>query len=312
MKFVLDEEQRGFGRSLDDLLAGSDTPAVARAWASGDSGAGLKLWSRLADLGVNALLVPEDADGLGATPVEMVVAFESLGRHAVPGPWVETAAFLAASGAPDVMAAVVAGEPLTVAVPPHMPRALDADVATSVYVVTDGALHTGQTGGQHESVDPTRRLFDVSPQGDALDADLDRAFDIASLACAAQLLGLGEHLLKASVDYVKQRKQFGRAIGSYQAVKHALADVRIGLDFARPLVYGAAVSPGPREVSAAKVVASDAAYRAARTALQVHGAIGYTAEHDLGLWLLKVRALVGAWGGTASHRDRILQRLVDR
>ena len=164
MRFVLDDEQRGFGRSLDDLLAGSDTPAVARAWASGDSGAGLKLWSRLADLGVNALLVPEDADGLGATPVEMVVAFESLGRHAVPGPWVETAAFLAASGVPDVMAAVVAGEPLTVAVPPHTPRALDADVATSVYVVNDGALHAGETGEQHESVDPTRRLFDVSPR----------------------------------------------------------------------------------------------------------------------------------------------------
>ncbi len=311
MRFVLDDEQRGFGRSLDDLLAGSDTAAVARAWAKGEPDAGLKLWSRLADLGVNALLVPEDADGLGATPVEMVVAFEALGRHAVPGPWVETAALLAACGVPDVTNAVVAGEPLTVAVPPHTPRALDADVATGVYVVSDGALHAGEAGERHESVDPARQLFDVTAQGDTWEADLDRAFDLASLASAAQLLGLGEHLLTASVEYVKQRKQFGRAIGSYQAIKHALADVRIGLDFARPLVYGAAVSPGPREVSAAKVGASDAAYRAARTALQVHGAIGYTAEHDLGLWLLKVRALVGAWGGTAFHRDRILQRLVE-
>ena len=104
MRFVLDDEQRGFARSLDDLLAGADTPAVVRAWASGDADAGLRLWARLADLGVNALLVPEDADGLGATPVEMVVAFEALGRHAVPGPWVETAAFLAACGVPEVAA----------------------------------------------------------------------------------------------------------------------------------------------------------------------------------------------------------------
>jgi alkylation response protein AidB-like acyl-CoA dehydrogenase len=310
MKFVLDDEQRGFGRSLDDLLSGSDTPSVAHAWAKGDSGAGLKLWSRLADLGVNSLLVPDEADGLGASAVEMVIAFEALGRHAVPGPWVETAALLATCGVPDVMAGVVAGEPLTVAMPPYTPRALDADVATGVYVVSDGTLHVAKAGERHESVDPVRRLFGVSVQGDALTADLDRAFDLAALASAAQLLGLGEHLLEASVDYVKQRKQFGRPIGSYQAIKHALADVRIGLDFARPLVYGAAVSPGPRQVSAAKVGASDAAYRAARTALQVHGAIGYTAEHDLGLWLLKVRALVGAWGGTAFHRDRILDSLV--
>jgi alkylation response protein AidB-like acyl-CoA dehydrogenase len=308
MRFLLSEEQRGFARSLDDLLAGAGTPAVARAWGEGDHDAGLKLWSRLADLGVNALLVPEDSDGLGATPVEMVVAFEALGRHAVPGPWVESAAFLATSGVPGA----AAGELLTVAAPPHSPRALDADVAATAYVVVDGTLHGAEVGERHESVDPARRLFELSPVGEPVDADLERAYDLASLACAAQLLGLGEHLLTAAVDYVKQRKQFGRPIGSYQAIKHALADVRIGLDFARPLVYGAAVSPGPREVSAAKVGSSDAAYRAARTALQVHGAIGYTAEHDLGLWLLKVRALVGVWGTTAFHRDRLLSSLLGR
>jgi alkylation response protein AidB-like acyl-CoA dehydrogenase len=312
MNFSLDDEQRGFARSLTDLLAGSDTPAVARGWAAGDTGSGLKLWSRLADLGVNALLVPEEAGGLGAGPVELVVAFEALGRHAVPGPWVETAAFLAVCGVPEVVARVVAGDPLTVAAPPHTPRALDADVAATSYVVSDGVLHEATAGERRESVDPTRRLYDVSPlEATVEDADVHRAVELATLACAAQLLGLGEQLLSSSVDYAKQRKQFGRAVGSYQAVKHALADVRIGLDFARPLVLGAAVSPDERAVSAAKVAASDAAYRAARTALQVHGAIGYTAEHDLSLWMLKVRALVGAWGGTGRHRDRILSSLLE-
>ena len=89
---------------------------------------------------------------------------------------------------------------------------------------------------------------------------------------------------------MKQRKQFGREIGSYQAIKHALADVRIALDFARPLVYGAAL--GEISPSAAKVGGGDAAYLASRTGLQVHGAIGYTAEFDLSIWLTKIRALV--------------------
>ena len=109
------------------------------------------------------------------------------------------------------------------------------------------------------------------------------------------------------MDYVKQRKQYGRTIGSYQAIKHALADVRIALDFARPLVLGAALDADnrSRSASAAKVATADAAYLASRVALQVHGAIGYTAEFDLGLWINRVRALVGAWGGSSYHRGRI-------
>ena len=139
---------------------------------------------------------------------------------------------------------------------------------------------------------------------------------MAALATAAQLLGCGERLLADSVAYVKQRRQFGREIGSYQAIKHRLADVRIALDFARPLLWGAALTAtGPddraaRDVSAAKVACADAAYLASRAALQVHGAVGYTAELDLSLWITKVRALVGAWGTPAYHRARVLESLV--
>ncbi|MFC7502504.1 acyl-CoA dehydrogenase family protein, partial [Nocardioides sp. GCM10030258] len=127
---------------------------------------------------------------------------------------------------------------------------------------------------------------------------------------AAQLLGAGERVLADSVAYVKQRKQFGREIGSYQAIKHQLADVRIALDFARPLVFGAALDPTPRSVSAAKVACGDAAYLASRTGLQVHGAIGYTQEFDLSIWITKIRALVTAWGTPAFHRARILESLL--
>lgn len=289
MRFVLDEDQRDFAAALDSLLAASDTVGVARAWASGDHGPGLRLWARLAELGVTSLAVD-------ATPVEVCLAFEALGRHAVPGPWVESAAYL-----PVALGREVEGI-ATVAVPPHVPYALDADVADAVYV---GDTPVDSVGAMVVSVDRTRRLFEVTGAGETDQG----AFDLAVLATAAQLLGAGERVLADSVTYVKQRKQFGREIGSYQAIKHALADVRIALDFARPLVFGAAL--GEIDASAAKVACADAAYLASRTGLQVHGAIGYTQEFDLSLWLTKIRALVTAWGTPDFHRARLLASLAE-
>ncbi len=288
MRFELTEDQRDLSAALEGLLAGADTVAAARAWADGDHDPGLKLWARLTELGVTMLATE-------ATPVELCVAFEALGRHAVPGPWVESAAFLPTALGHELERMA------TVAVPPHVPLALDADVAEEVYV---GRTLTATVGSMHMSVDRTRRLFEVTGAGPVA---WDDAFDAAVLAVSAQLLGAGERVLTDSVAYAKQRKQFGREIGSYQAIKHALADVRIALDFARPLVYAAAL--GEVSPSAAKVAASDAAYRASRTGLQLHGAIGYTAEFDLSIWLTKIRALVTAWGTPAAHRERLLASL---
>ena len=287
MRFELSEDQRDFAAALEGLLASVDTVGAARAWADGDHDPGLKLWARLAELGVTTLATE-------ATPVEVCLAFEALGRHAVPGPWVESAAYL-----PVALGREVEGV-ATVAVPPHVPLALDADVADEVYV---GITLVTDIGPVRCSVDRTRRLFEIT--GDPV--GWDAAFDAAVLAVSAQLLGAGERVLADSVAYVKQRKQFGREIGSYQAIKHALADVRIALDFARPVVFAAAL--GEISPSAAKVAAGDAAYLASRTGLQVHGAIGYTAELDLSLWLTKIRALVSAWGTPAVHRARILDGL---
>jgi alkylation response protein AidB-like acyl-CoA dehydrogenase len=141
------------------------------------------------------------------------------------------------------------------------------------------------------------------------------ALEHAALACSALLLGLGERLLAAAVGYARQRVQFGRPIGEHQALKHALADVRVALDFTRPLLFGGALSleastaQVSRDVSAAKLAANESATLAARTALQVHGAIGYTAQHDLGLALTKVRALAGAWGTSSLHRARVLEAI---
>jgi alkylation response protein AidB-like acyl-CoA dehydrogenase len=323
MRFALTEEQQGFADVLDDLLTAADTPRVARSWAEGDASAGLKLWQRLAELGVTGLLVTEERGGVGADEVDLTVAFEALGRHAVPGPWVESAALLPVllrnTPRDEIVGGLVSGETrAAVTVPNLAPYALDADVACVRLVLADGSLREGTPGPLRRSVDPVRRLFALAagPTVAVVDeASVVQALDTAVLACAAQLLGAGERLLAEAVGYARQRTQFGRAIGEYQALKHALADVRVDLDFARPLVQVAALSlragsaDATRDVSAAKVATGDAAYAAARTALQVHGAIGYTAEHDLSLWLLKVRALVTAWGTPTFHRARVLEAL---
>ncbi len=314
MRFTHTDEQVAFDRSLESLLRGSHTPAISRAWAAGDTAPGLALWSRLVDQGVTSLLISEESGGLAASAVELVIAMEALGRHAVPGPWVESAAFLphAVTGH-ALLSQLAAGAVASVAVPPHTPYALDGQAADLLFLVETDSISTARAGEPLRSIAPSRRLTRVVPEQSLETGDLTRAFDTAALATAARLLGAGERLLSESVTYVKQRRQFGREIGSYQAIKHRLADVRIALDFVRPLVDGAAVADGTdtfgRDASAAKVAAADGAYLASRVALQVHGAIGYTSELDLSLWILEVRALVTAWGTPAFHRSRILESL---
>ncbi|WP_016905667.1 acyl-CoA dehydrogenase family protein [Streptomyces xiaopingdaonensis] len=322
MRFALTEEQRAFAESLDDLLTAAEAPAAARAWGAGDTGPGLRLWGRLARLGLHALRLPEEYGGLGAGPVETVVAFERLGRHPAPGPYVESAVvapvLLGVAGAPRFASpdALAEGrEIVTFAAPPWTPLALDAEAASRVLVLDGHTLREAEVGAGRRSVDASRRLHEVAARGElggVTARTAAAALDEAALACAAVLLGAGRRLLAEAVSYAGVRRQFGRAIGEYQALKHALADVRVGLDFAEPLLYRAALSLGEeapeaaRDVSAAKVAAAGAAHRAARTALQVHGAVGYTLEHDLGMWVTKVRALMGAWGTPAVHRSRVL------
>ena len=272
---------------------------------------GRKVWEQLANLGVTALAVPERFDGIEAHPVDLVVALERLGRWCVPGPVAESIAVAPVLLAEDERSAELASGELiaTVALPPHMPRAVDTDAAGLVLLATDDGVTEAVPDDRHESVDPSRRLYDVTATGEAWQADVKRAYEFGALATAAQLVGAAEALRDAAVDYAKQRSQFGRVIGSYQAIKHKLADVHIAIELARPLVYGAALTLTPRDVSAAKAAASEAGLLAARAALQTHGAIGFTQEHDLSLWLLRVQALRSAWGTPEEHRRRVLEAL---
>ncbi len=332
-----------FAGVLHEMLDGADVPAVARRWADGDLAPGLALWRRLAGLGVTGLAVPEKQGGLGASPLDLVAACEELGHHAVPGPVAETLAAVPALLAgldrgQEWLARLVTGELIaTLAMPPWLPLAADTEAAGLVLLAADGVVRVGRAGTPRRSVDPARSVAEVAG-GEVLGVASALASESGALACAAQLLGAGRALLEASVRHVRVRAQFGRPVGAFQAVKHKLADVAIGLEFARPLLDAAALALGDgalgaaalgsgealgsaalgsgeargeiaRDVSAAKVACADAAYRAARVALQVHGAIGYTEEHDVSLWLTKIRALLPTWGPQAHHRARVLNAI---
>jgi hypothetical protein len=147
-------------------------------------------------------------------------------------------------------------------------------------------------------------------------ADLALAHDRGALGAAAQLCGLAGQMIDVTVEYAKLRRQFGKPIGSFQAVKHQLADAHVAVELARPCVQRAAAAIAERAddrarwVSLAKAHASDAARTASRAALQCHGAIGYSFEYDLHLWMKRAWALAASWGDAATHRARIASAIL--
>ena len=312
MRFAFTADQTLFAEGLRDLLAKECTPAHVRAAWDDGAGHDVSLWKHLAEMGVFGMLVPEAAGGLGATEVDLVLLLEELGRAAAPGPVFETAAVVAPAlddGA-TVGTAALDGSPYV----PH------AHVA-SVVLVPGGVLRPqGVSLTAIDAIDGGRRLFSVDGVAvEPFEYDEALAFDRGALAAAAYLVGLSERMIDVAAEYARQREQYGRPIGVNQAVKHLLADALLKVEFAKPAVYRAAWSIAEREptrsrdVSMAKAFASDAAYRSSRSAMQVHGAIGYTWEADLQLWMKKAWALQRAWGDATFHRRRVADAvLADR
>ena len=287
MRFAFDDEQLAFRDAVRDLLSKECTPgAVRTAWRN-DTGRVAGLFDRLVEIGLF------DAE---LTAVDAVLALEETGRACAPEPVVEAWA----TRRTDATLAVE-----------HTPYALYADSVSVVVAEAGGKLVRATVGDRQPSVDGSRRLYAVEPTGDVVDVDLDDVRDRAAFAAAAQLVGLAGFMLELTVAYAADRRQFGVPIGSFQAVKHHLADAALKLEFARPLVYRAAwelqhaTADAPVAVSLAKASASDAAVVTTRKALQVHGAIGYAFEYDLHLWMKRAWALAEAWGDAAWHRDRI-------
>ena len=290
MRFAFDAEQLEFRDAARNLLEKECPASAVRAAWSNETGRVPGLWARLVDMGLFEL------DEVGG-----IMVLEETGRACVPEPVVEAWALQRAD-------ATLATD--------TAPFALYADSADVIAVQDGDGLVRGSIGDRRPSVDGSRRLFEVHADGDALDVDARTVAARAALGAAAQLVGLAQQMLDMSVAYVTQREQFGKPVGSFQAVKHHLADAALRIEFARPCAHRAAwvLQHDPTDVevavSLAKAQASEAALLAARRALQVHGAIGYTVEYDLHMWMKRAWALAAAWGDAGWHRDRVKQSLL--
>lgn len=318
MEFAFTEDQLAFRDAVRELLAKECPPSVVRAaWTNADGRSGAA-WNALGEMGVLGALVPECEGGLGLSELDLVLLAEETGRAALPEPFVEHVLV----GAPMVAVdhpGVVTGATTVTAGDPLIPYGAAADVLICLDPEPQVALGAGAVLEALSSVDGSRRvtrLVGASTARPLTRGELSHAFWRGNLGFSAQLIGLTRALLDTTVSYVSDRRQFGVPIGSFQAIKHHLADVRIAVEFAAPLVYRAAYSLSADDadaalhVSMAKAQAADAASLAARAALQCHGAIGYSYEHDLHLWMKRVWALVGTWGDASWHRDRVARAII--
>jgi alkylation response protein AidB-like acyl-CoA dehydrogenase len=314
--FAFTDDQLAFRDAVRDLLAKECPPSVVRrAWDEPGRAGGA--WSALGDMGVLAVLASEARGGLGLGWLDLVLLLEESGFAALPEPLVEHAAV--AVPLLDDPGGALDGS-TTITAPFHHDTVMPyADRSDAFLVFEDATIRLASRERVEvepcESVDGARRLGRVTPIGEAPVVaegdDPGRAFDRGALGTAAQLVGLARRMIEMTVEYATERRQFGVPIGSFQAVKHHLADARLALEFARPLVYRAAWSidaddpHASSHVSMAKATASDAAALAGRQALQCHGAIGYSFEHDLHLFLKRAWVLAAAWGDADRHRDRV-------
>jgi hypothetical protein len=335
LDFAFTPEQLSFRDIVRALLRRECTPARVRDAWSREDGRVPGLWEALAELGVPGMLAPEVDGGLGMTDLDLVLLLEEHGRFAAPEPVTDTAAVAVpllreVGGAASErwlrpVAAGAIGVALGLAGAPFV---AGADAARLLLLESDGEVHalehTEVTLEPQPSVDGARRLSRVTwtpsastriAAGPVSLRALADARDRAAVGTAAELIGLARQMLDVTVAHAKTRHQFGKPIGSFQAVKHHLADALIAVEMAAPSVYRAAYSLAhaarDRSVHAsmAKALASDAAWLTARKALQCHGAIGYAFEGDLHLWMKRTWALATAWGDAASHRARVAATL---
>ena len=338
MDFTFSEEQLAFRDSMSRFLITEAAPEMLREVWETDSGRSAELRAKIAEQGLTALSVPEAEGGMGLGDIDWALMTQELGYYAIPDSLADTACVavgvLAALPADHPLRAqwlpkVAAGSARIALAHPVNPWAADARIADLVllsrrtaqgvlelHALTPEALRLSP----QRSIDASRRLagVDWSPtpqsrfaEGDAAQRAWDEALDRGAVNVAGQLVGLAQRMLDLSVDYAAQRKQFGKPIGSFQAVKHHLADVATRIEFAKPVLYraAAALAHGDPQraalVSHAKLACGDAAWTAGRKGIQVHGAMGYTWEVDLQMFMKRAWVLDAAWGDRAFHKARL-------
>ncbi|WP_150294244.1 acyl-CoA dehydrogenase family protein [Sphingobium estronivorans] len=325
MDFTLNDEQLMFAETARGLFADSCTPDHWRKMMEAGVARDDARWASIVETGLTLVLLPESAGGIGLSETDFALIAREAGYVALPEPLVESAGVAApmlAALAPDH--ALLADTMATIAIAhPLNPFVAHADSAAAILLEKDGEAYLATpdqvTLTAQPSIDPFRRLFSVTwdaANATALGkADWDLALDRAALFNAAMGLGLAQRSVDLAVEYAKERQQFGKPIGSYQAVKHHLATAQVAIEFAKPVVAAAAAEISARDVQArarishAKLVALEAADTAARASIQVHGAMGYSWEVDVHLFLKRALALSQSWGTPAFHRARIATRI---
>jgi len=333
MDFTFDEQQIAFRDAIRKFLMVEAAPELlAEIWET-PSGRSAELRAKAADQGLTALSVPEDYGGIGLGDLDWVLIQHELGYYAIPDSLSDSAYVavhllknLPPNGgfAGEWLRKIAAGKARVAVGHPVNPLVADAELADLLLLWHEDEIHALKPAATklslNPSIDRSRRLYQVTwkagektricaaGHGRAL---WDGVLNRAALAASAQLLGLAQRMLDLGIDYSAQRKQFGKPVGSFQAVKHHLADVAVKIEFARPVVFRAAYALSrndprqPAQVSHAKLAAGEAATLAARRSLQVHGAMGYTWESDLQMFMKRAWALDAAWGDRAFHKARV-------
>ncbi|MAI80925.1 MAG: acyl-CoA dehydrogenase [Deltaproteobacteria bacterium] len=341
MEFNFSEDQELLCSTVRDFLQAECTPEQIRALWETDTGRSDSFWMRFAEMGVPGLMVPEEAGGLGLDDRDMVLVLEETGRFGLAEPIVSIAAgvpllvAIGQEGQPELaekwLSEVASGRAKLAIEHPRSPFVSDAHVADLLLLNAGDAIHAVPRAEvkliAQPANDQSQRLFSVEwtptqatlvAQGETAQRLQEEAFDRGAMACASQQLGVAQQLIDLGAGYAAQRKQFGVAVGSFQAVKHRLANAKVKAEYARSVVYRAAHSVALKtsarsvDVSMAKVAAGEAALFAAKESLQVHGAIGYTYEQDLHIWMKRAWSLDLAFGSGAWHRARIADAVIDQ
>lgn len=337
MDFRFTDEQKMTAEAVESLLTDLCQPAdLRRLMASGEA-RDARRWNALVEMGLQGALVAEDEGGLGLKPVDFVLVAEACGRAALPEPLVDNAGvavplmadIVRITGAgSDLLEQALAGEITVAAAHPVNAFIADADTAGVIVAIWGDELMVVTPDmvelTRQQSSDPFRRLFTlVSRPSSAVVAMplaeakpfLDAALDRGALFAAAQLAGIAQRAVDLGVAYAKERHQFGKPIGSYQAVKHLLATAQVKIEFVRPVIYAAAAAApdgnvfSRSRISHAKIMAAEAADLACRTSIQVHGAMGYSWEVDVHFFLKRALGLSSWWGDARFHRARVAERV---
>ncbi|MBA4025355.1 MAG: acyl-CoA dehydrogenase [Gordonia sp.] len=349
MDFELTDEQTMLRDVSRDMLAVNCAPELVRKIALEHTGVDKTLWQQGAALGWPGLAVPEELDGSAQGLVELCLVAEELGRAVAPGPFADTALVAAIAGraGPDAQVistrlasgSVSASVGLIGTVIATKSRGGYSLQGTLRFVqAAAGAewilvlAHDGDTElailvpsadttvVRRSTIDQSRSWYDVhltdvfaaETSVVATGLEVRHVIDSATVLIAADALGVGERLLEMTVDYAQSRQQFNRPIGSFQAVKHKIADMAASVLGVRAATYYAAMNLDERTpdaskyASVAKAFASEEISRVAGEALQIHGGIGFTWEHDLHLYLRRAKVDEIVFGDASVHNDRVL------